>query len=72
MQEKDAIAAFTRLFTEEDSLKEEIKSVADDAKAAGLEVPILKAIAKAVVSNKVDELVEKSNSTIRLVDVARS
>ena len=72
MQEKDAIAAFTRLFTEEDSLKEEIKSVADDAKAAGLEVAVLKAIAKAIVADKVDELLEKSNSTIRLVDVARS
>lgn len=72
MTEKDAIAKFTRLFTEEESLKEEIKSVADEAKESGLDVAPLKAIAKAVVANKVDELKQKSEALIRLVDVARS
>lgn len=72
MTEKDAIAKFTRLFTEEESLKEEIKAVADEAKESGLDVAPLKAIAKAVVANKVDELKEKSEALIRLVDVARS
>lgn len=72
MTEKDAIAKFTRLFTEEESLKEEIKAVADEAKESGLDVAPLKAIAKAIVSNRVDELKEKSEALIRLVDVARS
>lgn len=72
MTEKDAIAKFTRLFTEEESLKESIKEVADEAKESGLDVAPLKAIAKAVVANKVDELKEKSEALIRLVDVARS
>lgn len=72
MTEKDAIAKFTRLFTEEESLKEEIKAVADEAKESGLEVAPLKALAKAVVANKVDELKEKSETLLRLVDVARS
>lgn len=72
MTEKDAIAKFTRLFTEEESLKEEIKAVADEAKESGLDVAPLKAIAKAVVANKVDELKEKSEALIRLVGVARS
>jgi uncharacterized protein (UPF0335 family) len=57
---------------EEESLKEEIKGVADDAKESGLDVAPLKAIAKAVVANKVDELKEKSEALIRLVDIARS
>lgn len=72
MTEKDAIAKFTRLFTEEESLKEEIKAVADEVKESGLDVAPLKAIAKAIVSNRVDELKEKSEALIRLVDVARS
>lgn len=72
MQEKEAIAKFTRLFTEEQSLKESIKEVADEAKESGLEVPVLKAIAKAIVDNKVEELKQKSENTLRLVEVARS
>jgi uncharacterized protein (UPF0335 family) len=72
MQEKEAIAKFVKLFMEEESLKEEIKGVADDAKESGLDVAPLKAIAKAVVANKVDELKEKSEALIRLVDIARS
>ena len=54
MTEKDAIAKFTRLFTEEESLKEEIKAVADEAKESGLDVAPLKAIAKAIVANRLD------------------
>lgn len=72
MQEKEAIAKFVKLFTEEESLKEEIKGVADDAKESGLDVSALKAVAKAIVSNKVDELKEKSENLIRLTTVARS
>lgn len=72
MTEKEAIAKFTRLFTEEESLKEEIKAVADDAKESGLDVSALKSISKAIVANKVDELQEKSEALIRLVQVARS
>jgi len=70
--EKDIIAKLVKLFMEEDSLKEQIKGVADDAKEAGFEPAILKAVAKAVANGKVDELKEKSESTLRLVDVARS
>lgn len=72
MTEKDAIAKFTRLFTEEESLKEEIKAVADEAKESGLDVAALKAISKAIVANRLDELKEKSEALIRLVGVSRS
>lgn len=72
MTEKDTIAKFVRLFTEEESLKEEVKAVADEAKESGLDVAPLKAVAKAIVANKVDDLKEKSEALIRLVDVARS
>lgn len=72
MTEKDVIEKFVRLFTEEDSLKEQIKDVADEAKEEGLDVAALKAISKAIVASKVDKLKEKSENLIRLVDVARS
>ena len=72
MTEKDCIEKLTRLFTQEESIKEEVKEVADEAKVSGLDVAPLKAIAKAIVANKVDELKEKSEALIRLVAVARS
>lgn len=72
MIEKDTIAKFVRLFMEEESLKEQIKEIADEAKAADLDVASLKAVAKAVAAGKVDELKEKSESLLRLADVARS
>lgn len=69
---KELIAKFVKLFIEEESLKEQIKDIADEAKKAGFEPALMKAVAKAIVANKVDELKEKSESTLRLVDVARS
>ena len=72
MTEKDCIEKLTRLFTQEESIKEEVKEVADEAKASGLDVAPLKAIAKAIVSNRVDELKEKSETLIRLVEVSRN
>lgn len=72
MNEKQCIEKLTQLFTEEESIKEQVKEVADEAKESGLDVAPLKAIAKAIVANKVDELKEKSEALIRLVDVARS
>lgn len=72
MQSKDAIAKLVRLYTQEQSLGEEIKEVKDEAKASGLDPSILSAVAKAVVKGKVDELVEKSESTLAAVQIARS
>ena len=70
--EKDTIAEFVKLFTEEESLKEQIKDVADKAKEAGFDVACLKAVAKAIVADKVDDVAEKSENILRLVQVARS
>jgi uncharacterized protein (UPF0335 family) len=72
MQSKEAIAKLVRLYTQEQSLAEEIKEVKDEAKASGLDPAILSAVAKAVAKGKVDELVEKSESTLAAVQIARS
>lgn len=72
MQKKEAIAKLVRLYSEEQSLAEQIKEVKTEAKESGLEPAILSAVAKAIVSNKVDDLKKKSNEIIETIDVARS
>ena len=68
-KEKNYIDQFVKLFMEEESLKEQIKDVADKAKEDELNVQGLKVVAKAIVANKVDELKEKSEAIIRLTEL---
>ena len=70
--QKDFIAKLVRLYTQEESLKEEIKEVKDDAKAAELDPVILSTVAKAIVKNNVDEVIQKSEDIIAAIEVARS
>lgn len=71
MNQKEAIAKLVSLFTEEESLKEQIAEVKSEAKESGLNATVLAAVAKAIVANKVDELLEKSESTLEAIEVAR-
>ncbi len=72
MQSKEAIAKLVRLYTEEQSLGESIKEVKDEAKAAGLDPSVLSAVAKAIVKDGVDKLVEKSELTLEAIQAARN
>jgi uncharacterized protein (UPF0335 family) len=72
MQSKEAIAKLVRLYTEEQSLSEDIKAVKDEAKESGLDPAILSAVAKAIVKNKVDDLIAKSNEVLKAIDISRS
>ena len=72
MEKREAIAKLVKLYTQEQSLAEEIKSIKDEAKESGLNPSILSAVAKAIVNNKVDELKAKSDEIIETIDVARS
>lgn len=71
MNQKEAIAKLVGLFTQEESLKEQITEVKSEAKESGLNATVLAAVAKAIVANKVDELLEKSESTLEAIEVAR-
>lgn len=71
MNQKEAIAKLVKLYTEEESLKEAIKEVKDEAKESGLDVTVLASVAKAIVANKVDALIEKSESIIETVKLSR-
>jgi len=72
IKSKDAIARLVKLYTQEESLGEEIKEVKDACKAAGFDASVLSAVAKAIVKDGVDKLVEKSELTLEAVLVARS
>ena len=72
MQAKEAIAKFVKILTEIDSLNEDLKSIKDEAKESGLNVTVLTAVSKAIVSNKVDDLKVKSNETLDAIELARS
>ena len=72
MNQKEVIAKLVRIYTEEQSLAEEVKEIKDSAKEAGLDASILSAVAKAIVKGKVDELKEKSDEILKAIEVARS
>jgi len=72
MQAKEAISKMVKILTEIDSLNEGLKEVKDEAKESGLNVAVLAAVAKAIVSNKVDELKTKSDETLEAIELARS
>lgn len=72
MQAKEAIAKLVRLYTEEESLAEMVKEVKDQAKASGLDPAIVSSVAKAIVKNKVEDLVAKSTATLDTINLARS
>lgn len=72
MNAKQAIEKMVKILTEIDSLNEDLKEIKDEAKASELNVAVLSAVAKAIVSNKVDELKTKSNDVLDAIEVARS
>lgn len=72
MNQRDAIAKLVRLYTEEQSLSEQIKEVKDEAKESGLNPAILSAVAKAIVNDKVDDLKKKSSETLDVIELSRT
>jgi uncharacterized protein (UPF0335 family) len=72
MQAKDAIAKLVKILTEIDSLNEDVKAIKDEMKESGLNVPVLTAVSKAIVSNKVEELNTKSTETLEAIELSRS
>lgn len=69
--EKETIAALVKLYTEEESISEEVKEIKSNAKEAGFDPAILSAVAKSIVKNKVQMLIERSEDTLRVIEVSR-
>ena len=72
MNTKEAISSLVKLYTAEQSLAEEIKDIKDVAKDSGLDPAILSAVAKAIVKNKVDDLISKSDEILKAIQLSRS
>lgn len=72
MQSKEFIASAVNILSQIDALNEELKELKSAAKESELDVASLVAAAKAIVSNKCDELIEKSEAIIEAVNLARS
>lgn len=72
MNQKEAIAKLVRIYTEEQSLAEEAKEIKDEAKESGLNVTAIVTVAKAIVANKVDDLITKTESILETINISRS
>jgi len=72
MQAKEAIAKFVNIFTQIEELNEDLKAIKDEVKESELNVPVLVAVAKAIVSGKIEELLIKSNETLEAIETSRS
>lgn len=72
MNQKEAIAKLVKIFTQIQSLDEEVSEIKAELKELGVNVPVTVAVAKAIVANKVDSLVEKSEVTLETIELARS
>jgi uncharacterized protein (UPF0335 family) len=68
MNKKEAVAKLVRLYTEQQSLDEQIKDIKTEAKESGLNVAILATVAKALASGKATELKEKSTDIVDTID----
>jgi ABC-type transport system involved in cytochrome bd biosynthesis fused ATPase/permease subunit len=72
MQEKEGIAKLVNLFTQAEGLNEEIKEIKDAIKDSGGNAQVAAAVARAIVKNSSEELLDKATTTIKLVEVSRN
>ena len=72
MDAKQFIAAAVKILVEIDYLTEQLKELKDSGKSSELDVTTLTTVAKAIASNKVDSLKEKSEKTIDAIELSRS
>lgn len=72
MSQKEIIAKLVRQYIQIQSIDEEIKEIKAQAKAEGLNASIISSVAKAIASNKVESLKEKSEEVLDAIEESRS
>lgn len=72
MTNKEFVNTAVKLLIEMEPLNEQLKELKKEAKAQNLDVTELSAIAKAMAFAKTDELMEKSETIIELIEDIRS
>jgi DNA-binding ferritin-like protein len=68
---KDFIAELVSIYMQYESLAEQEKEIKERIKAAGGNPAIVASVAKAVVKDKIDDLIERSQITEQLCKAAR-
>ena len=72
MSQKEIIAKLVRQYIQIQSIEEEVKEIKAEAKTLGINPSIVSQVAKAIANNKVDELKQKSEETMELIEESRS
>ncbi len=72
MNRKEAIAKLIKQYVQIQSIEDEIKDIKAEIKASGLNASIIASVAKAMASNKVSELKEKSEEVLETISDARN
>jgi uncharacterized protein (UPF0335 family) len=72
MSQKEIIAKLVKQYIQIQSIEEEVKEIKAQAKASGLNASIISQVAKAIASNKVEELKEKSEEVLDAIEESRS
>ena len=69
--QKDIVSRLVRLYSEQDSLNEQIKEVKDEAKAIGYKQGLLARVAKAMANAKASELLAQSEEIQEIIEEVR-
>lgn len=72
MEIKDKFNELVKLYTEQQSVEEQVKELKEELKEAGHNAAIIASVAKAYAANKTDALQEKSQEVLDIINVVRS
>lgn len=67
----DIVNKLVRLFTEQESIGEQVKDIKDEAKAIGYKPALLAKVAKAMVKARTSELLEQSEEIQEIIEEIR-
>lgn len=70
--QKDIVNRLVRLYSEQDSINEQIKEIKDEAKAIGYKQGLLARVAKAMAAAKASELLAQSEEIQEIIEEVRS
>lgn len=70
--QKDIVEKLVRLYTQQDSIGEEIKEIKKEAKTIGYKPALLAKVAKAMTNAKASELLEQSEEIQNIIEEVRS
>jgi len=70
--QKDIVNRLVRLYSEQDSINEQVREVKDEAKKIGYKSALLAKVAKAICAAKTGELLAQSEEIQEIIEEVRS